>query len=99
MKSIIHFEIVDMGIQAGMGTPKLRLYNEMIECHFNGWASGVGTDAESALDDLFHILQEADYDVTGLESQIKERWEPSTDEGDGHSFYYHFGLVFRFTRS
>ncbi len=96
MKRILHFEIVDFGIQAGMATPKLRLYHELIVNHFNGCVAGIGTDAESALDDMLYIMQELDYDVSGLEGQIKSRWEPSTDEGDGHSRFYHFGIVFKF---
>jgi hypothetical protein len=96
MKRIIYFEIVDPGIQEGMGTPvdtfrKLAAESTL----FNAFTAGVGTDAESALDDMLHIMED-DYDITGLEGQIKEDWEPSQEEGDGHSRYYHFGIVFRF---
>lgn len=94
MKRILYFEIVDFGIQDGIGSSNLRLYNSMIPNLHNGCAMGFGADAESALDDLLHILEQ-DYDITGLEGQIKEEWEPSTDEGDGHLFYYHFGIVFK----
>ena len=98
MKRIMYFEIVDMGIRNGMGTPvnmsrKLAAGSEL----FNAFAAGVGTDAESALDDMLNTMQEQDYDITGLEGQIKEGWEPSQEEGWGH-FYYHFGIIFRFTQ-
>jgi len=99
MKRIIYFEIVDIGIREGMGTPvdmfrSLATGSEL----FNAFAAGVGADAESALDDMLHTMQEDDYDITGLEGQIKEDWEPSQDEGDGKGCYYHFGIIFRFTQ-
>ncbi len=98
MKRILYFEIVDIGIRNGMGTPvdmfrSLAAGSEL----FNAFAAGVGTDAESALDDMLHLMQEQDYNITGLEGQIKEEWEPSSDEGWGH-FYYHFGIIFRYTQ-
>jgi hypothetical protein len=97
MKRILYFEIVDLGIRNGMGTPR----DEMLEAIeivalFNGYAAGFGTDAESALDDMLHLMQEDDFDISGLEGQIKEGWEPSTDEGDGVSCFYHFGIIFKF---
>jgi hypothetical protein len=49
----------------------------------------------SALDDMLHTMQEQDYDITGLESMIKEDWEPGREEGDGNC-YYHFGIVFKY---
>jgi hypothetical protein len=103
MKRLVYFEIVDFGIQEGIETPKakLYLYAQMLrEPHslFNGYVTGVGTDAESALDDLLHTMQECGYDVAGLEGQIKEGWEPSMEEGDGRKFYYHLGLVFKWTQ-
>lgn len=54
-----------------------------------GLYKGIGTDAESALDDLLHTLQLAGYDVTGVEVSIKERWNPTEEEGDGDQGYYH----------
>jgi len=55
---------------------------------------GVGTDAESALDDLLHNLQEGGYDVAGLEGEIKSDWNPSEDEGDGETEEYRLVLLF-----
>ena len=96
MKRILYFEMVDMGIRNGMGTPREELLDAIkIVRLFNGYAAGVGTDAESALDDMLHLMQEDGYDITGLEGQIKEGWEPSQDEGDGVNCYYHFGIVFK----
>jgi hypothetical protein len=96
MKRILYFEIVDIGIRNGMGTPR----GEMLDAIenpilFNGYTAGFGTDAESALDDMLHLMQEQDYDITGLEGQIKEDWEPGQDEGDGDC-YYHFGIIFKY---
>jgi hypothetical protein len=100
MKRILYFEIVDMGVRNGMGTPR----DEMLKAIetvalFNGYTAGVGTDAESALDDMLHLMQEQDFDITGLEGQIKEGWEPSTDEGDGVGCYYHFGIIYKYTEN
>ena len=97
MKRIIYFESIDMGIRNGMGTPGDKLRELVGGVLFNGFAAGVGTDAESALDDMLHLMQD-DYDITGLEGQIKEGWEPSQEEGDGVSCYYHFGIVYRWTQ-
>jgi len=100
MKRLLYFEIVDIGVRNGMGTPRDELLaaiqNPIL---FNGYAAGFGTDAESALDDMLQMMQEDDYDITGLEGQIKEDWEPSTDEGDGVGCYYHFGIIFKFKES
>ena len=98
MKRIIYFEIVDLGIREGMGTPVDMFRSPAVSGVFNGFAAGVGTDAESALDDLLNTMQEQNYDITGLEGQIKEEWEPSQDEGVGNKFYYHFGIIFRFAQ-
>ena len=96
MKHIVYFEIVDIGIREGMEMP-INMFWALDDSLFNGFSAGIGTDAESALDDMLNNLQERDYDITGLEGQIKEGWEPSQDEGDGHSLYYHFDIVFKFT--
>jgi len=112
MKRIFYFEIIDFGIKeietsklyiemesgilsgcaVGMGTDA----ESALSGIFNGCAVGMGTDAESALDDLLNTLQEEDYDVSGLEGQIKDEWNPSFEEGDNFSTYYHFGIVFKF---
>jgi len=97
MRRILYFEVVDMGIRNGMGTPREELIDAIKNPNlFNGYVAGVGTDAESALEDMFHLMQECDYDITGLEGQIKERWNPSSDEGDGKNCYYHFGIIFMY---
>jgi hypothetical protein len=54
---------------------------------------GVGTDAESALDDLLESLSDFS-DVTGLEGRIKSEWEPSSEEGDCDITYYCIRLLF-----
>jgi hypothetical protein len=95
VKRIIYFEIVDHGVLEGMATPIKKMRDAMVPIVFNGYTCGVGTDAESALDDMLHMMQEDDFDVTRLEGQVKEEWEPSQDEGDGRKFYYHFGIVYR----
>ena len=97
MKRILYFEIVDMGIRNGMGTPVDKLRELVGGVLFNGFAAGVGTDAESALDDMLYLMQEDDFDITGLEGQIREGWEPSQEEGNGCDFYYHFGIVFKWS--
>lgn len=97
MKRILYFEIVDIGIREGMATPIDEMRAAMVGNLFNGYVAGVGTDAESALDDVLHMMQDSCYDITGLEGHIKEEWEPSLDEGDGKVCYYHFGIIFRFT--
>jgi len=80
-----------------MGTPRDDLLDAIkVVRLFNGYAAGVGTDAESALDDMLFLMQDSGFDVSGLEGQIKEGWEPSTDEGDGENFYYHFGIIYGF---
>jgi hypothetical protein len=53
---------------------------------------GVGTDAESALDDLLENL--SCFDVTGLEGRIKSEWGPSSEEGDCDITYYCIRLLF-----
>jgi len=58
-------------------------------CHENG----IGTDAESALDDLLESLYEC-CDVTGLEGRIKSKWDPSNEEGDCDITYYCIRLFF-----
>ena len=99
MKRILYFEIVDMGVRNGMRTPRDELLaaiqNPLL---FNGYAAGAGTDAESALDDMLNMMQLDDYDITGLEGQIKEGWEPSLNEGDGVCCFYHFGIIFKYTQ-
>ncbi len=98
MKNILYFEIVDMGIRNGMMTPREELLDAIEPTLHNGYVGGVGTDAESALDDMLYLLQDQDYDITGLEGQVREEWEPSSEEGDGENCYYHFGIVFRFAQ-
>lgn len=99
MKRIVFFEHVNLGIREGMDTPIKEMNDRMVGNLHNGFAAGVGTDAESALDDMLRILQEQDYDITGLEGQIKDFWNPMLEEGNGCDFWYHFGIVFKFTRS
>jgi len=53
---------------------------------------GIGTDAESALDDLLENLVFCD--VTGLEGRIKSEWDPSREEGDSDITYYCIRLLF-----
>ena len=96
MKQIMYFEIVDMGIRNGMGTPLKEMLKAVTAGLHNGYTAGVGTDAESALDDMFNRLQEDGFDVEGLEGQIKEDWGPMSDEGDGRDIWYHFGIVYFF---
>lgn len=97
MKLILFFEIVDMGIREGMETPRDELLKKVGHPHiFNGYAAGVGTDAESALDDMFNLMED-DYDITELEGQIKKQWSPSLEEGNGRDFFYHFGIVFKWS--
>ena len=97
MKRILYFEIVDMGIRNGIETSRdeilLTIKKSLL---FNAYTVGVGTDAESALDDMLFLMQDSGFDVSGLEGQIKEEWEPSQDEGDGENYYYHFGIVYKF---
>ncbi len=59
---------------------------------------GIGTDAESALDDLLYALSER-FDITGVEGRIKDVWNPTEDEGDGEDRYYHLGLMFNYETS
>jgi len=54
----------------------------------DGFECGVGTDAESALDDLLAELSKY-HDITGLEGRIKSEWEPSDAEGDSDSDTYY----------
>ncbi len=54
---------------------------------------GIGTDAESALDDLLQSLSDF-FDVTGLEGRIKAEWYPSSEEGDCDITYYCIRLLF-----
>lgn len=94
MKRILYFEIIDPGIRLGRETP-VDIF-PVLGNLFNGFAAGVGTDAKSALDDMLNNLQE--YDISGLESQIKEEWEPKSNEGVtwSNDLYYHFGIIFKF---
>ena len=48
---------------------------------------GIGTDATGALDDLLERLARH-YDVSGVESRIREEWSPLEGAGDGDSTYY-----------
>jgi hypothetical protein len=93
MRCITEFKIVDLGVQRDMACLRGRFYDRMVANGYNGFVSGVGTDAESALDDMFQLLD--DYDVAGLEGEIKSRWNPSDEEGNGCDLWYHFGIVFR----
>ena len=97
MKKILYFEIVDIGIRNGMDTFQdeilMAIENSPL---FNDYTIGVGTDAESALDDMLFLMQDSGFDVSGLKTQIKEEWEPSSDEGDGKNCYYHFGIIYKF---
>ncbi len=54
---------------------------------------GIGTDAESALDDLLQSLSDF-FDVTGLEGRIKAEWYLSSEEGDCDITYYCIRLLF-----
>lgn len=67
------FELIDLGYDK-------RLPAQVPQLHF--FAMGEGSEAESALDDLLHKMQERDYDVGGLEGSIKDIWHPSK-EADG----------------
>lgn len=96
MKQVLYFEIVDMGLQPGMGTPIARMREAATRGLYNGYTAGCGTDAESALEDMLNMMQEDDFDITGLEGQIKDGWRPSMDEGDGRDVWYHFGIVYKF---
>ena len=74
-------ELIDTGVrQLSKSQP--------LGCDFEG----IGTDAESALDDLLHNLQVAGYDVTGLEARIRSEWNPTMAEGDGMNTYYQLQL-------
>lgn len=85
MKTIINFELIDTGLQE---MPK----EERI-CRTRRWTTILhawGTDADSALDHLCHWLQEYDYEVTPeLLYAISEQWDPTADEGDGTTVFYH----------
>jgi hypothetical protein len=76
MNPIKEFQLYETGL--------LALSDETVETL--GLHMGMGTDAESALDDLLHTLQVAGYDVTGVESSIKERWRPTEEEGEYHLY-------------
>ena len=54
---------------------------------------GIGSDAESALDDLLQSLSDF-FDVTGLEGRIKSEWDPNSEEGDCDITYYCLRLLF-----
>lgn len=97
MKQVMYFEIVDMGIRNGMGMPIKEMMNAAVPKLHNAYTAGVGTDAESALEDMLNKMQEDGFDVAGLEGQIKEGWRPSEYEGDGRDVWYHFGIVYFFT--
>lgn len=97
MKQILYFEIVNMGIRNGMGTPIEEMMKVAVPIIHNGYTAGVGTDAESALEDMLNKMQEDDFDIVGLEGQIKDGWRPSEYEGDGRDVWYHFGIVYNFS--
>jgi hypothetical protein len=91
MKDITKFRLVDLGLK---GLTR----EEATEALLPGWdhvAQGWGTDAESALDTLLHNLQANDFDVVGLEWQIKNIWNPTEVEGDGKNIYYHLYLCIK----
>jgi hypothetical protein len=47
MKRIMYYEIVDLGIRNGMGTPRSEMLAAIVNpTLFNGYTAGVGTDAE-----------------------------------------------------
>ncbi len=47
-----------------------------------------GTDADSALDTLFQLLDEEGYDLEYLAKDIMLQYEPSTSEGNGKATFY-----------
>jgi len=58
------------------------------------YENGIGTDAQSALEDLLESLA-YDYDVTDLEGRIQSEWLPtSSEEGDGDVTYYCIRFLF-----
>jgi hypothetical protein len=86
---ITDFSIQDFGLEhtqcfPGIGTA----YTGYDFCDY-----GVGTDAESALDDLLECMATTGYDVSGLEGRIKSEWDPDQEEGAGESYLYHLGLL------
>jgi hypothetical protein len=88
MKNITKFKLIDTKL---MAIPQV-VADETLLPGWNAIAHGWGTDAESALDHLLHNLQENDYDVSGLEWQIKNVWNPTEEEGNGKDIYYHLYL-------
>jgi len=92
MRSIPKFNLID----TRLGTLPDDQLDELVQHGpWNQIIHGIGTDAESALDDLLHTLQERGYDVGGLESRIKEVWNPTDEEGDGAGINYHLYLLRR----
>lgn len=85
MKAIIDFELIDTGLQ--------EMPQEERSCRTQQWTSiihGWGTDADSALDHLCHRLQDYNYEITPeLLYAISEQWDPTANEGDGATVFYH----------
>lgn len=89
MKIILDFKLEDTGLLA---IPQGLALKHWCSPKYPTIVHGMGTDAESALDDLLQNLQENDYDVEGLAARIRMVWNPSTEEGNGATTFYHLYL-------
>jgi hypothetical protein len=87
---ITNFKLIDLGVMVLDEFLANFIDYEGFQCS----EIGIGTDAESALDDLLQSL--ADFsDITGLEGRIKAKeWYPSSEEGDCDVTYYCIRLLF-----
>lgn len=85
---ITDFEICDLGVMDVCAHPSFGQESDYEYARY-----GIGTDAESALDDLLEEMSQY-HDVTGLEGRIKSEWDPGTEEGDNTDTLYFFGIMF-----
>ncbi|MHC4297974.1 MAG: hypothetical protein ACYS7Y_11775 [Planctomycetota bacterium] len=90
MKTIEHFRLIDTGLEKMPEEELVRLCREYpLTNLIHGW----GTDADSALDHLFHNLREYGYEVTAkLVRGITDQYHPTCHEGDGEETHYHLYL-------
>jgi hypothetical protein len=90
MKRIFDFKLFDTGL---LPVP-LELAHDLTTPRRCILVHGFGTDADSALDCLFHNLADEGYDLQDLSPRIMRDWRPTQVEGNGATTFYHLYLAF-----
>lgn len=86
---IADFLLLDFGVQR-----EIELRNNPADSGYSHWEMGIGTDAESAMDDLLESLAYWNCYTEGLSARIRKAWNPTDLEGVGPDTAYQICLLY-----